>query len=417
MRKLRRWIVCLMVMALCGLVPGAAMADTLAEDQQLNAYYTLMTLALSGGDYEQALAYSENCIAMEGILQDEIRADIWLKRGYALMYLQRLEEALEALDTCLSISANMPDAMLLKMQILVSQGDAQAASVQADAYFAAYPDQPEVYSTLGEIFAAGSDFTNAAQAYTRYLDLDAEPDILAYQMRGQYLLQMGEYAQAVEDLTQAIDGYGEAAEARPYYLRAIAQMQLGANAEAIADLDVCVAYLEEQESLAAEGGQDAVEVDADLINSRYYRGIAGMQMGSYEAAIADFTTCIDTQVNEQYAQFWRGACYLDSGAYELAMEDFAACQAAEVEVDSCMYYTALCQMGLQAYEDAVEGFTECIEREIMVGQSLYNRGMCYIQLGRTEEGQADLERSLSQEAEVAETPLPEQAGVLEPAAD
>ena len=63
------------------------------------------------------------------------------------------------------------------------------------------------------------------------------------------------------------------------------------------------------------------EIDADVLYSRYYRGIAHMQLGSYADAIADFTACLEENVNAETARFWRGACYLDAGDYALALED------------------------------------------------------------------------------------------------
>lgn len=199
------------------------------------------------------------------------------------------------------------------------------------------------------------------------------------------------------DLTQAID-LNEAAQPRTHYLRAIAQMQLGDNAAAIPDLDVCVTYLEEEEARMAEDEQYMPEIDADVLYSRYYRGIAHMQAADYEAAIADFTSCVEDGRNAEDARFWRGACYLDTGEYALALEDFAFCRQAGVEEENSLYYTALCHMGMEDYEAAVEGFTECLAQGIMAEQALYNRGMCYLQLGDTEKGQADLEASLSQGA-------------------
>ena len=217
----------------------------------------------------------------------------------------------------------------------------------------------------------------------------------AYEMRGQCLLQMGRYEEAVADLTQAVDR-GEEPQPRTHYLRAIARMQLGDNAAAIEDLDVCVAYLDAEEARMAEDAQYTAQIDADVLFSRYYRGIAHMQAGGYEAAIADFTACVEDGVNAETARFWRGACFLDVGEYAAALEDFAFCSEAGVEEESCLYYTALCHMGLEDYETAVEGFTECLARNVMSEQALYNRGMCYLQLGDTEKGQADLEASLSQ---------------------
>ena len=394
MRTLKRLAAALLSL-LCCLSPAVAAAQSLAAEQQLNACYTLMTLSLSEGDFEAALRYADQCFAMDELLDDALRADIYLKQGYALMYSQRFEEALTALDTCLTLLPGAADAMLLKLQTYAAMGDTQSARAQAEAYLETYPEQTDVYSALGQLLAAAGDYAGAAEAYANYIASVEDAPASAYEMRGQCLLQMGCYEEAVADLTQAVDR-GEEPQPRTHYLRAIARMQLGDNAAAIEDLDVCVAYLDAEEARMAEDAQYTAQIDADVLFSRYYRGIANMQAGGYEAAIADFTACVEDGVNAETARFWRGACLLDTGEYAAALEDFAFCSEAGVEEESCLYYTALCHMGLEDYETAVEGFTECLARNVMSEQALYNRGMCYLQLGDTEKGQADLEASLSQ---------------------
>lgn len=395
MKTLKRFAVCLLALLCCLLPFGNARAQSLAEEQQLNACYTLMTLSLSEGSFEAALEYAGQCLEMDALLDDTLRADIYLKQGYALLYLQRFEEALAALDTCLTFLPGAADAMLLKMQTYAAMGDVQAARDQADAYLETYPEQTEVYSVLGELLAVAGDYSGAVEAYTSYITSMEEAPASAYEMRGQCLLQTGHYAEAVADLTQAVE-LNATTQPRAHYLRAIARMQLGDNQAAIEDLDVCVAYLEEEEAHAAADAQYVPEIDADVLYSRYYRGIAHMQLGAYEAAIADFAACVEDDVNAETACFWRGACYLDAGDYALALKDFTLCREAGVEEESCLYYTALCHMGLEDYETAVAEFTECLEQGVMPEQALYNRGMCYIQLGDTEKGQADLEASLTQ---------------------
>ena len=400
MRTLKRFALCLLALFCCALPVNAA-AQSLAAEQQLNACYTLMTLSLSEGDFEAALDYADQCLEMDELLDDALRADIYLKQGYALLYLQRTEEAQTALDACLELLPGAADAMLLKLQACAAMGDAQGAREQARAYLEAYPEQTEVYSVLGELLAAMGDYAGAADAYASYIASVEEAPASAYEMRGQCLLQMGRYEEAVADLSRAVD-LGDEAQPRTHYLRAIARMQLGDNEAAVEDLDVCVDYLEAEEARMAEDAEYVPEIDPDVAYSRYYRGIAHMQLGGHEAAIADFTACVEGGVNADTARFWRGACRLDAGDYAAALEDFAACRQAGVEEESSLYYEALCHMGLEDHEAAIEGFTECLEQNIMPEQALYNRGMCYLQLGDMEKGQADLEASLAQGAEQTE---------------
>ena len=250
MRTLKRFALCLLALFCC-VLPVNAAAQSLAAEQQLNACYTLMTLSLSEGDFEAALDYADQCLEMDELLDDALRADIYLKQGYALLYLQRPEQAQTALDACLELLPGAADAMLLKLQACAAMGDAQGAREQARAYLEAYPEQTEVYSVLGELLAAMGDYAGAADAYASYIASVEEAPASAYEMRGQCLLQMGRYEEAVADLSRAVD-LGDEAQPRTHYLRAIARMQLGDNEAAVEDLDVCVDHLEAEEARMAE---------------------------------------------------------------------------------------------------------------------------------------------------------------------
>lgn len=389
-RKLRRVLAVMTV----GFSLSGAFAESLSLEQQINANYTLLTLELAQGDYEGAITYADDCLEMAEVLDASVLADIYLKKGYSLLALDRLDEAAQCLDDCLNISGQNAEAMLLRMQMHVIRGEDEAAMAQAEQYVSAYPDSIDVFSTLGELYAVNGSYSQAVEAYSRYLKEEGAQGI-AYQLRGQYRLQLGQYAEAEEDLTRVIEDEQLKATPRAHYLRAIARMQQAKYADAAQDLDVCVEALDVDAALLAENPDYVSEIDSDVRGSAYYRGIARMQLGLYREAVDDFSRCISEELNADYGRFWRGSCYLDLGDYAAAESDFAWCQQQGIETDQSLYYMAVCKMGGGDYAAAVEAFTDCIEQQIQTQQALYNRGMCYLQLGEDEKGQADLEASLS----------------------
>lgn len=396
-RKLRR---ALAVMTVIFSMTGA-FAESLSLEQQINANYTLLTLEMAQGDYEGAIVYADDCLEMADVLDASVQADLYLKKGYSLLMLNRLDEAAECLDACLMLSGQNAEAMLLKMQMYVIRGEDDAALEQAEAYAAAYPESIDVFSTLGELHAVNGNYARAVEAYDRYLQQEGAQGI-AYQLRGQYRLQLGQYADAEADLSRAIEDEQAQTGPRAHYLRAIARMQLADYEGAVQDLDVCVDALDAEAALLAENAGYVSEIDSDVQGSAYYRGIARMQLGRYQEAVEDFTRCVDAGNNADFSRFWRGSCYLDLGDYAAAEADFAHCVQQEIETDQSLYYVAVCKMGAGDYAAAVEGFTGCIDRGIQSQQALYNRGMCYLQLGETEKGQADLEKSLGAASESAQ---------------
>ena len=75
MRTLKRFALCLLALFCC-VLPVNAAAQSLAAEQQLNAWYTLMTLSLSEGDFEAALDYADQCLEMDELL-DELEAIVY----------------------------------------------------------------------------------------------------------------------------------------------------------------------------------------------------------------------------------------------------------------------------------------------------------------------------------------------------
>ena len=120
-----------------------------------------------------------------------------------------------------------------------------------------------------------------------------------------------------------------------------------------------------------------------------------MQLARYEEAIADFSQCVERDVNKDEATYWRANSAMEAGDYAAATADFAACIETGVNVDLSCYYFGICLMAQEEYQDAIDAFSVCVEENIMLEQALYNRGMCYIKIGENELGKADLTASVA----------------------
>lgn len=394
MTRIKQWGALLLTLAvLCGACTGAS-AQSLTLEQELNVYYTLYSLAMESGDYEEALSNIESCLNMDVQMDDNIWGDLYLKRGYTRIYMGDEAAAMEDLNKALEYIPTSADAMLLRIQLLINAGDAESALAQAAEFAKIYPEQTSVYLTIAELFASTADYANTVAAYTAYLATAQQPDLSAYQLRGQYRILLGRFEEALSDLDVYVQSV-EKPEIRANYLRAIAAIQLAQYERALEDLTLCTKEVERAWSKGT-----AEKMDQDVMASHYYRGVVYMQMGSYEEAIKDFGTCIKNDINKNDARYLRANCAMEAGDYKQAATDFAACIDAGVNVDTSCYYFGVCLMAQEDYKSAVDAFSVCIEGGIMKDQALYNRGMCYIQLGETELGKADLAASVSAAGEL-----------------
>ena len=399
MKRISRLLaIVLSVILLAGMTCSAS-ATALSAQQELNVYYTLYSLAMESADYQDALAQIEACLAMNVELDDAIWGDLYLKRGYAKIYLGDEASAMEDINKSLEYIPTSADAMLLRIQLLVNAADTQGALAQAESFVKIYPDQLSVYLTIAELFAAAVDYESAIAAYTAYINTPGEKDPSGYQLRGQYLILVGRFEEAIADL----DIYMEKAEEpaiRARYLRAIACIQMQQFEKALEDLNHCAELVEKA---WADGEEAIAALDTDMMNSHYYRGVVLMQLARYEEAIADFSQCVERDVNKDEATYWRANSAMEAGDYAAATADFAACIETGVNVDLSCYYFGICLMAQEEYQDAIDAFSVCVEENIMLEQALYNRGMCYIKIGENELGKADLTASVANgEADSAE---------------
>lgn len=378
---------------------GGARASSLTPQQQLNAHYSLYTIDMSLGAYEDALQDIEKCFEYAADADDELMADLHLKRGYVLIILDRPDDALDDLSACLTLTPSSSDAMLLRMQVCAQTGRVDEAFEQAEAYLTHYPKQTDVYSKLGELLSVQSDHGNAIRAFTACIDSgDAVPPE-TYLLRGQSYLQTGKYPEAIADLTVSIDTAPEQG-LRASYLRGVAYLQTGEFDKAASDMAVCVDAVDRSR---AEDGQDAdrealaAQIDADILNTRYYYGIALIQLGRYQEAIPVFTACAAEGLSPGESIFWRGNCYLEAQDYINATKDFEASMDAGVEADNSLYFLGICAMGMTEYDKAIQLFSQCYDKGIMKEQAQYNRGMCYMQIGENEKAAADLKAAVGTE--------------------
>jgi len=125
---------------------------------------------------------------------------------------------------------------------------------------------------------------------------------LAYDSRGAAYKDLGNYQQAIEDLSRAIEikpGYIDA-----YNNRGIAYKDLGNYSQAIEDLN------------------RAIEMKPRFAEAYNNRGIAHKGLGNYRQAIEDYSRAIEIRPDYADAYNNRGNAYNGLGNYRQAIEDY-----------------------------------------------------------------------------------------------
>jgi tetratricopeptide (TPR) repeat protein len=401
-----------------------AQASGLTDEQKLNAYYTLITMKINSGAYDDALENIEIAIPLAGD-DSQLLADLWLKKGAVHAMQGNYEAALPALQSALEYDEGAADAHLLYAQIYAEQGDAAKAIEHLKQYLSLRPDDNSRYAMLAELNFSLGQYEEAEEAYSHYIDSQDAVDLAALYMRGVSYMQSGSYEEAIDDFTFVVDDPENGQNAR--FNRAISYMQLGRLDEAEKDFTVLI--------------------DAGLLMKglRFNRGAVRMSQANMTGAVEDFTASIDGEEQTADALVNRATCHLQLQQFDEAYDDFTRYMALTGAKDTATYYRGITLLSMKKFDEAVKDFTVFLDDIVpqmpqetladlpawarnyraaahmgaarfeqalvdltanidegsLKAISYYNRSLCYQGLGKNELAEEDLVMSLAEEEQPA----------------
>ena len=277
---------------------------SLRRPADLEDYYRRASARIALEDYEEALAYIDECLALyTADYGEELHADLLIKRGCLLTMLDRGDEAVAPLEQALEIDPAQSDVYLVLAQVYSAQGDAEALTGALTAYLALEPQQGDIRLLLAQLYYAAGAYAAAADEAQRLLDEGEDgPELTSLSAGiGLALIGEGDYERALA----LLDG-------------AIALHEAGADeAQDAADADE-----------PADTAQPETPSEADMDALYYYRGLCRLTLEQFDAAAEDYTRAIERGVSPQLSHYGRGVAELMRPApdYEQAAEDllFAA---------------------------------------------------------------------------------------------
>ncbi|MCX6352291.1 MAG: tetratricopeptide repeat protein [Bacteroidetes bacterium] len=169
----------------------------------------------------------------------------------------------------------------------------------------------------------------------------------------------------------------------------------------------------------------AINIDQQLAEAYYYRGLNFRDMGMFDKAVLSFQTAIEADKNYFEAQlklgdlfaskknklaaayyrnalnlkpgdtrtlYARGSFYRDADSLKLAIKDFSEIIITEPENKDAHYSLGYCFYSLKDYQKGITHFTKALETDPKYAAAYYGRSLCYEALGKKKEAAADLER-------------------------
>jgi len=178
-----------------------------------------------------------------------------------------------------------------------------------------------------------------------------------YFNRGFAYGRIGQYDQAISDLTKALEINPRFADA--YLFRADAYAQIGKYDQAISDYT------------------KALEINPRFAHAYWGRGFIYLKTFKHEQAILDFTNALEIYPGLFEAFLFRGDAYLQIGKFDKAIHDLN--KAIEINPKSPHPYNTRGNVYLKIYlyDQAISDYTKALEINPRLAEAYYNRGLTY----------------------------------------
>ena len=269
-------------------------------------------------------------------------------------------------------------------------------------YNAPYPiPDAEEYISRGVEAGQRGQYSDAIENFSKAIEL--KPDYAeVYHARGLTYSYQGEHEQAIQDATKAIELNPDYAEA--YYTRGLAYSCQGEHEQAIQDFsktielkpDDAEVYAMRSFTYSSQGEYDrviedatkAIKINPDYAEAYVMRGLAYSCQGEHEQAIQDSTKAIE--INPDYAEAYhaRGLAYSSQGKYDRAIQDFSKAIELKPDHDEAYYTRGLAYNYQDKYDRAIQDFSKAIELKpdhdeaYEAYEAYYERARAYLSQGK-----------------------------------
>ena len=209
-------------------------------------------------------------------------------------------------------------------------------------------------------------FSYIQRADAPYLTLGAEE----YFRSGIKAGQRGQYPEAIEDYTKAIERKSDYAEA--YYFRGLTYHSKGEYDQAIKDFT------------------EAIKRKSDYVEAFCFRGGTYYSKGEYDQAIKDFTEAIKRKSDYVEAFCFRGYAYSLQGKYDRGITDLTEAIKRKSDYAEAYYFRGLTYISQGKLDQAIKDFTEAIKLKPTLADAYYPRGLAWLYLQKWQEARSDL---------------------------
>lgn len=351
--------------------------------------YRLANEAIEAEDYDTALIRLDE--AIQAIYAAETQssntamlAELWLKTASLQILKDEPSAALTSLNTALEYNPDEENALLLRAQLYIENGDSINAIADLTAYIKIVENDTTYRQTLAELLEQEGDYKGAAEQYGTLDALSTDDDGVFILNEARCLFLYGDYEGAIAGFDEYKARIAES-EADPY--------------GGIADFLRAACYMQTEDySTAADGFALAMKLGFDKASCLEQEALCRFETGEYESVILlgeELSTAEDTSAVSMeliYQQMGIAAMQLEDN--ERALEYLSRAAELDGALEGNDYFMGLCLLSLGRTEEAAQSFTKSILSGYLQQYCYYNRGVCYVDMLEYDKATEDMRQTV-----------------------
>jgi len=301
-------------------------------------------------DPTQAMQYLDRAIEF-----NPENAEAYRNRGWAHTLLREFEEGIADLKKAIELDAEDYETYQRLANVHLAEEDYQkgidAISKAIEYYKPKDNSEPNTY------------ITGYLQRTTASLTLAKQADQAPEQRKALYTKVVADADAILKEFPDRFPQSGLA-----LYQRGTALRMQGLFAEAITDLTDAIQLI--------PTGQDS-----NYVGDAYrLRGICWFYQGQISLARGDFREAASQSLEDPLPYLWTGYCHAEEGDYRKAIESYGNATAKQPGFALPYVNRGLAYMKLEEYSKAIENFNEAIRVEPTEPKHFYKRGLAHEQL-------------------------------------
>lgn len=353
-------------------------AQTLSDADR---YSLFADLAITEEKYTEAAGYLEKLLALSDDMEAEELAQLCLKTASVYVMCGDKDRANQLLDRTLALNETSPEALLLKAQLALEEGDSQKALEGLESVLALDPEDTDTRLTLAQLYESLNDYPAAAAEYERLYEMQSgDESHYLNALRCGFLSGNDEETLAKFDRYLEQTGQDSAFYPVAQFLRAACVMQLGRPEE------------------AEEGFRAAMDLGYDEAACMEQIMLCTFDRGEYQQTAEYGELLLETEaqlITPELVYQRLGASMMMLERYEEAVNVLDQAESLGLAFTGNAYYRGVSLLALHRFEEAIADFGTSIEEDFLTQFCYYNRGVCYVQLHDYEKAAQDMEMTLT----------------------